>query len=68
MPIDLKIKHETGCNMHLLNVQLIRMCRSVLLELLPISWQDVEHGDDVKEAASRASGSGDVGVQLVLAP
>ena len=47
---------------HLLDVQLIRMCSSMLLQFLPVSGQDVELGNDIKEAASAALGSSYVGV------
>ena len=40
----------------------------ILLQLLPVPGKDVELGDDIKEAAPHAFGSGQVGVQLVFSP
>lgn len=53
---------------HLLDVELIRVCCSMSQQLLSISGQDIELGDDIKEAAPHALGSGNVVVQLILAP
>ena len=58
------LKHRA----HLLNIQLVRMSSSVLLQLLPVPRQNIEFGDDIKEGAPGAFGPGQVGVQLVLAP
>lgn len=44
------------------------MSSSILLQLLPVPGQNVEPGDDIKEAAPHVLGSGKIGVQLVLAP
>ena len=38
------------------------------LQLLSVPREDVEVGNDIKEAAPCAPGSGNVAVQLVLAP
>ena len=44
------------------------MCRSISLELLSIPREDIEFGDDIKKVPPHTLGSGNVSVQLVLAP
>ena len=37
---------------HLLDVQLLRVCSSILGQLIPVPGKDVEPGDDIKEGPS----------------
>lgn len=53
---------------YLLNVQLVRVSSGILGELLPVTWQNIELRNDIKEAAAHALCPSQIGVQLVLAP